>query len=153
MWWSSQKSRNFLTVNWVPLSVMMEFGTPKRWMMLVKNATTYSDLMLFRGRTSIHLENLSIATSRCVKPPGCLLQGTDEVQTPHSKRLGDGYCLQSLRGQVGLPCVELTPLTGAYNPSGVSHRGWPVETLSEDISNEGSRRCVVTACPRVYFLQ
>jgi hypothetical protein len=23
----------------VPLSVMMEFGTPKRWMMLVKNAT------------------------------------------------------------------------------------------------------------------
>jgi hypothetical protein len=48
------------------LSVMMEFGTPKRWMMLVKNATACSDLMLFRGRTSIHLENLSIATSRCV---------------------------------------------------------------------------------------
>jgi hypothetical protein len=58
--------RNFLPVNWVPLSVMMEFGTPKRWMMLVKNATAYSDLMLFRGRTSIHLENLSMATSRCV---------------------------------------------------------------------------------------
>jgi hypothetical protein len=66
MWWSSQKSRNFLLVNWVPLSVMMEFGTPKRWMMLVKNATACSDLMLFRGWTSIHLENLSIATSRCV---------------------------------------------------------------------------------------
>jgi hypothetical protein len=48
----------------VVLSVMMEFGTPKRWMMLVKNATACSDLMLFRGRTSIHLENLSIATSR-----------------------------------------------------------------------------------------
>jgi hypothetical protein len=79
MWWSSQKSRNFLPVNWVPFSVMMEFGTPKRWMMLVKNATTCSDLMLFRGRTSIHLENLLIATSRYVKPLGCLLQGTDEV--------------------------------------------------------------------------
>ena len=25
-----------------------------------------SDLMLFRGRTSIHLENLSMATNRCV---------------------------------------------------------------------------------------
>jgi hypothetical protein len=50
----------------VPLSVMMEFETPKRWMMLVKNATTCSDLMLFRGRTSIHLENLSMATSRGV---------------------------------------------------------------------------------------
>jgi hypothetical protein len=29
MWRSSQKSRNFLPVNWVPLSVMMEFGTLK----------------------------------------------------------------------------------------------------------------------------
>jgi hypothetical protein len=32
----------------------------------VKNATACSDLMLFRGRTLIHLENLSMATSRCV---------------------------------------------------------------------------------------
>ncbi len=56
----------FLPMNWVPLSVMMEFGTPKRWMILVKNATACSDLMLFRGLTSIHLENLSMATSRCV---------------------------------------------------------------------------------------
>jgi hypothetical protein len=54
---------------------------------------------------------------------------------------------------VGLLCVELTPLAGAYNPSGVGHRGWPVETLSEGVSNKGSRRCVMTASPRVYFLQ
>jgi hypothetical protein len=33
---------------------------------LVKNATACLDLMLFRGRTSIHLENSSMATSRCV---------------------------------------------------------------------------------------
>jgi hypothetical protein len=62
-------------VNCVPLSVMIEFGTPKRWMMLVKNATACSDLMLFRRRTSIHLENLSIATNRCVKPPGAFYKG------------------------------------------------------------------------------
>jgi hypothetical protein len=37
-------------VNCVPLSVMMEFGTPKRWMILVKNATACSDLMLVKGR-------------------------------------------------------------------------------------------------------
>jgi hypothetical protein len=41
----------------------------------VKNATACSDMMLFRGRTSIHLENLSIATSRCVKPPGAFCKG------------------------------------------------------------------------------
>jgi hypothetical protein len=55
--------------------------------------------------------------------------------------------LQGLSGQVRLPCVELTPLAGAYNPSGVGHRGWPVETLSEGVSNEGPRCCVVTASP------
>jgi hypothetical protein len=53
---------------------------------------------------------------------------------------------------VGLPCVQLTPLVGAYNPSGVGHRGWPVETLSEGVSNKGLRRCVMAASPRVYFL-
>jgi hypothetical protein len=37
-------------------------------MIFVKNATACSDLMLVKGRTSIHLENLSMATSRCVKP-------------------------------------------------------------------------------------
>jgi hypothetical protein len=42
------------------------FRDPKRWMMLVKNVTACSDLMLFRGQTSIHLENLSMATNRCV---------------------------------------------------------------------------------------
>jgi hypothetical protein len=83
MWWSSQKSRNFFPVNCVPLSVMIEFGTPKRWMMLVKNATAYSDLMLFRGRTLIHLENLSIATSRCVKPLGAFCKGLTRSR-PHT---------------------------------------------------------------------
>jgi hypothetical protein len=39
---------------------------------------------------------------------------------------------------VRLSCVELTPLAGAYNPSGVGHRGQPVETLSEGVPHEGS---------------
>jgi hypothetical protein len=84
--------------------------------------------------------------------PGCLLQGTDEVQTPYGKRPSDRYCLQGLNGQVRLSRVELTPSAGAYNPSGVGHRGWPVEPLSESVSHEGSRCCMVTASPRVYFL-
>jgi hypothetical protein len=31
--------------------------------------------MLVKGRTSIHLENLSMATSRCLKPPGAFCKG------------------------------------------------------------------------------
>jgi hypothetical protein len=62
-------------VNCLPLSVMMEFGIPKRWMIFVKNATVYLDPMLVKGQTSIHLENLSMVTSRCVKPPGAFCKG------------------------------------------------------------------------------
>jgi hypothetical protein len=83
--------------------------------------------------------------------PGCLLQGADEVQTPHSKRPGDGYGLQSLSGQVGLLCVELTPFAGADNFSGVGHHRRPVETLPEGVSDKGSRCCVMAASPRVYL--
>jgi hypothetical protein len=85
--------------------------------------------------------------------PGRLLQGTDEVQTPHSKGPGDGYRLQSLSGQVGLLRIELTPFAGADNSSGVGHRRRPVEALSESIPDKGSRRCVMVASPRVYLSQ
>jgi hypothetical protein len=39
------------------------FGNPKV-IMSVKNSTACSDLMLVMGRASIHLENLSMATSK-----------------------------------------------------------------------------------------
>jgi hypothetical protein len=70
-------------VNCMPLSVMIEFGTPKRWMIFVKNATACSDPMLVKGWTSIHLENLSMATSRCVKPPGAFYKGPTRSK-PHT---------------------------------------------------------------------
>ena len=66
MWFSSQNRRNFLPVNYVGLSVMMEFGTPKRWMMSRKNNTACSDLIVEIGRASIHFVNLSTTTSKCV---------------------------------------------------------------------------------------
>jgi hypothetical protein len=49
----------------------------------VKNATACSDLMLVKGRTSIHLENLSMATSRCEKPPGAFYKGPTRSR-PHT---------------------------------------------------------------------
>jgi hypothetical protein len=44
--------------------MMMEFGTPNRWMMSVQNDTACSAMRLVIGRASIHLENLSMATNR-----------------------------------------------------------------------------------------
>ena len=57
MWYSSQNQRNFFLVNYEPLFVMMEFGTPKRWTMSRKNSVTSSDLIAEIGRASIHFVN------------------------------------------------------------------------------------------------
>ena len=66
MWYSSQNWRNFFLVNYVLLSVMMEFGTPKRWTLSRKNSTAYSDLIAEIGWASIHFVNLSTVTSKWV---------------------------------------------------------------------------------------
>jgi hypothetical protein len=42
---------------------------------LVKNVTAYSALRFVIGRTSTHLENLSMATSRWVQPPCAFRKG------------------------------------------------------------------------------
>jgi hypothetical protein len=65
--------------------MIMELRTPKRWMMSVKNDTVSSDLLLARDHTLIHLENLSMATSRCVKPPGAFCIGPTR-SNPHNAK-------------------------------------------------------------------
>ena len=45
---------------------------------------------------------------------------------------------------MGLPSIVLTPFVGAHNLFGVGYCGWSVEALSECISNQGSRRGMVT---------
>ena len=62
-------------MNYVPLSVMMEFSTPKRWVMSRKNSTACSDLIVEIGQASIHFVNLSMVTSKWVYPPGAFLRG------------------------------------------------------------------------------
>ena len=62
-------------MNYVPLSVIMEFGTPNRWIISVKNSTACSALILVMGQISLHLENLSIVTTKWVKPPGAFCIG------------------------------------------------------------------------------
>jgi len=62
-------------VNCVPLSVIIEFGTPNQWMISVKNSAACSALILVMGQTSIHLESLSIVTSKSVKPLGAFCSG------------------------------------------------------------------------------
>src|SRR6185437_15793287 len=83
MWKLSQNAKNFLPLNWVPLSVMIEFGTPNLKTMSLKNRAACSDLKLPMGRASIHLENLSTATSKWVKPLGAFFSGPTR-SSPHT---------------------------------------------------------------------
>jgi hypothetical protein len=55
-------------VNYVSLSVIMEFGTPQRWMMSVKNFIASSDLIFAIGQASIHFVNLSMAMAGLYSP-------------------------------------------------------------------------------------
>jgi hypothetical protein len=71
------------------LSVMMQLETPKRWMMSVKNNTACSDLTLVMGRASIYLENLSMVTSKWVKPPVVLFRGP----TKSSPQTANGHVM------------------------------------------------------------
>ena len=49
--------------------------------------------------------------------------------------------------------VVLAPFVGAYDLLGVGYRGRPVEALSERVSDQGSRRGMVTTDPTVDIAQ
>jgi hypothetical protein len=72
---SAQKSLNFLTVNWVLLSVIMLLGTPNLYMISLMNSTTLAAIMEATGFTSIHFVNLSTVTKMCVNPHLAFLKG------------------------------------------------------------------------------
>jgi hypothetical protein len=52
---------------------------------------------------------------------------------------------------MGLPHIVLASFVGAYQLNGVGDHGWPIEALSERVSDKGSRCRVVIASPRVYI--
>src|ERR1044071_10327326 len=66
---SSQKFWNSAAVKFVSLSVMMLCGTPNLKIIDLMKLTAVRAVELVMGTASIHLVNLSTATSRCVLPP------------------------------------------------------------------------------------
>ena len=54
---------------------------------------------------------------------------------------------------MGLPSIVLTPIVGAHNLFGVGYCGRPIEALSERVSDQGSRRGMVTADPTMDHAQ
>ena len=71
----SQKSQKDYDVKLEPRSVMMVWGNPNRWMMSEMKSTALSEDILAMGLYSIHLVNLSTATSTWLNPPGATVRG------------------------------------------------------------------------------
>ena len=84
---------------------------------------------------------------------GCLLERSNQIEPPDREGPCDGDHLECLGREVSLPSVVLTPFVGAHDLVGVGYCSGPVEALSECVSNQGSRRGVVTADPTMDIAQ
>ena len=71
-------------VNYVPLSVITLFGTPKWQTSPLKNLTAGSAVTFLTGSTSGHFVNLSIATYKYSKPPTARGKGPS-MSSPQTK--------------------------------------------------------------------
>src|SRR4051812_39383434 len=71
--WDAYRA-NVPFVKFVPLSVMMLWGSPYLVAISTMNLTAVGPSNFLIGRASIHLVNLSTATRRWVKPPLAFLK-------------------------------------------------------------------------------
>src|SRR3954469_15073902 len=100
---SSQKFWNSAAMKFVPLSVMMLCGTPNLKMIDLMKLTVVSVMELVMGTASIHLVNLSTATSRCVLPPFDDFLRGPTMSSPHMENGQDsGMVLSSKAGACSL---------------------------------------------------
>src|ERR1041385_153959 len=100
---SSQKVWNSAAVKFVLLSVMMLCGTPNLKMIDLMKLTAVRAVELVMGTPSIHLVNLSTATSRCVLPPLDDFLSGPTMSSPHVANVQDsGMVLSSDAGACGM---------------------------------------------------
>src|SRR4051812_10878622 len=100
---SSRKFWNSAAVKFMPLSVMMLCGTPNLKMIDLMKLTDMRVVELVMGTASIHLVNLSTATSSCVFPPfDDFLSGPTMSSPQVANGQDSGMVLSSEAGACGL---------------------------------------------------
>src|SRR3954464_10504620 len=100
----AQKRANAPLAKLVQLSVMMLCGTPYRVVMSAMNVMAVGPFSFLIGFASIHLVNLSTATSRCVMPPRTVLNGPTMSRPQTVKGQMRGMVLGA---EAGRCCLEL----------------------------------------------
>src|SRR3954470_23312728 len=90
-------------MKFVPLFVIMLCGTPNLKMIDLMKLTAVRAVELVIGTASIHLVNLSTATSRCVHPPFEDFLSGPTMSSPHvANGYDNGMVLSSEAGACGL---------------------------------------------------
>ena len=79
--------------------------------------------------------------------PGRLFEWPNQIEPPDHEGPCDGDHLECLGWEMSLSSIVLAPFAGAYNLLSVGYCSGLVEALSECVSNQGSRRGVVTVDP------
>ena len=136
---SSQYSWKSLLLNWVPLSVMMRFGTPNLHTMDLRNATAdfFSDVH-HRGnlRPFCEFVNGDVEESVPADGPG---ERPQDIHAPYGEwPLGRDH-LQSLSRCVYLLCMELACFAGPYQLSCILECCRPVEDMPKGLTNKCAR--------------
>jgi len=85
--------------------------------------------------------------------PGCPFEGSNQIKTPDHEQPHDRDHLERLGWQAGLTSIVLTFFIGAHGLLGVSHRGWPVEALSEHVPDQAPRCSMMSTYPVVDISQ
>ena len=78
------------------LSVIIEFGTPKRWTISRKKCMACSDLITEISWASIHLVNLSMVTKQVGIAPERSFERSNQIEPPDHKWPRDGDHLECL---------------------------------------------------------
>ena len=84
---------------------------------------------------------------------GCLLERPNQIEPPDHEGPCDRDHLECLGQEVSLSSIVLTTFIGAHDLLGVDYYSGLVEARSECISNNGSRRGLVTVDPIVDITQ
>ena len=100
----AQKRAKAPLAKFVPLLVMMLCGMPYRVVISAINVTVVGPFSFLIGFASIHLVNLSTATSKCVMPPRAVLNGPTMSSPQTTKGQVRGMVLSA---EAGMCCLEL----------------------------------------------
>src|SRR3954471_13944773 len=130
---------------------MMLCGRPNLTTRSRTNLRAVAPSSFLMGLASIHLVNLSTATSRLVNPHGVVCNGPTVSSPPDCKWPSYWYCSQFFSWNMGLSGIILASHACLNQLVGVRLHGHPVESLPEGFRDQRLRSGAMPAISEMDF--